>query len=77
MRIKKSIKAWCLALATASTTLITAVTCDPYTGYLDFFRDTGGGGDYYYDDFYYDDGYYDDGFYYDDPFFYDDCFDCF
>ena len=72
MRIKKSIKAWCLALATASTTLITAVTCDPYTGFLDFYRDTNSG-DYYYDDYYYD-----DGFYYDDPFYFDDCyFDCF
>ena len=68
MRIKKSIKAWCLALATASTTWITAVTCDPYTGYLDIFRDTDSG-DYYYDDVYYDDGFYDD-----DPFYYDDCF---
>lgn len=70
MGVKKTIKMWCLALATASTTLITAVTCDPYTGYLDFFRDTDS--DYYYDDYYYD-----DGFYYDDPFYYDDCFDCF
>ena len=52
------------------------MTCDPYTGFLDFFRDTDSG-DYYYDDYYYDDGYYDDGFYYDDPFYYDDCFDCF
>ena len=76
MGVKKTIKAWCLALATASTTLITAVTCDPYTGFLDFYRDTDSG-DYYYDDYYYDDYYYDDGFYYDDPFYYDDCFDCF
>ncbi len=72
MGIKKTIKVWCLALATASTTLVTAVTCDPYTGFLDFFRDTDSG-DYYYDDYYYD-----DGFYFDDPFYYDDCFfDCF
>ena len=72
MGAKKTIKAWCLALATASTTLVTAVTCDPYTGFLDFYRDDDSG-DYYYDDFYYD-----DGFYYDDPFYYDDCFfDCF
>ena len=68
MSVKKTIKAWCLALATASTTLITAATCDPSTGFLDFYRDDDSG-DYYYDDFYYD-----DGFYYDDPFYFDDCF---
>jgi len=68
MGVKKTIKAWCLALATASTTLITAATCDPYTGFFDFYRDDDSG-DYYYDDYYYD-----DGFYYDDPFYYDDCF---
>ena len=72
MGLKRTIKAWCLALATASTTLITAATCDPYSGFFDFYRDDDSG-DYFYDDFFFD-----DGFYYDDPFYFDDCFfDCF
>ena len=72
MGVKKTIKAWCFALTTASTTMITAATCDPYSGFFEFYRDDDSG-DYFYDDFFFD-----DGFYYDDPFYFDDCFfDCF
>ncbi len=64
-----------VALAFAGIPLITTVSCDPYRGTFDFFRDDdyhdGGffGGlfydDYYYDDYYYDDCCYDD-YYYDE-----------
>ena len=71
MVIGKKIRVWCLALATASTTLVTSATCDPSSGFVDFFRDDDSG------DFFVDDFFFDDGFYFDDPFYYDDCFDCF
>ena len=57
-----------LALACAGIPLTTAVSCDPYGGGFDFYRNDDG--DYYYDDGYYYDGYYDYGYGYD---YYYDC----
>ena len=68
MKRKNRLMKWALALAAAGSTFVTTGTCDPYTGYLDFYRDDDSD-DYYYDDYFYDDGYYDD-----DPYYYDDCF---
>ena len=48
-------------MAGAGVPLITSVTCDPYSGVYDFYRDDD------YEDYYYDDGYYVD-------YYYDDCF---
>lgn len=59
-----------LGLAIASTPLVTAATCDPYTGYFDFYRD-----DDYDDD--HDGGFFDAWGWDDDYYEYDDCFDCF
>ena len=68
---RRKLKTWLIALACGGFPLITNVTCDPYGGFLDFYRDDDAG--------YYDDGYYyDDWYYYDDGYYYeDDCFFCF
>ena len=58
-----------LGLAIASTPLVTAATCDPYTGYFDFYRDD--------DSYDHDDGFFDGWGWDDDYYEYDDCFDCF
>ncbi len=51
------IKMWLVGLACGAIPLITTATCDPYTGFLDIYRDDDG---YYYDSGYYDVYYYDD-----------------
>ena len=50
-----------VALACGGGPLVTAATCDPYTGFVDFYRN---------DDSYYDGGYYTDAYYVD---YYGDC----
>ena len=56
---RRTIKMWLVGLACAGIPLVTSATCNPQTGFLNFFRDDDGG--YYYDDgYYYDYGYYDD-----------------
>lgn len=56
-----------VALACGGAPLLTTATCDPYTGFLDIYRD---------DDVYFYDGYYADAYYVD---YYDGCdfFFCF
>jgi len=54
-----------VALACGGIPLVTTATCDPYTGFLDVYRD---------DDSFYYDGYYTDAYYVD---YYDDCYDLF
>lgn len=77
-------KRWIVGLACAGIPLVTIGSCDPATGWLDFYRDDDLDyfeGYYYYDDpYYYDDYYYYTDYYYDpyyyDGYYYDDCFFC-
>ena len=70
MKRRNRILKWVLAVAAAGTTFVTTGTCDPYTGFLDFYRDDDAG------DSFFEDVFYDDGYYYDEPY-YDDCLFCF
>lgn len=70
---RRKIKLALFALLCGGAPLVTIANCDPYTGYLDFFRDDDA--DYYYDGGYYDDYYYDD--YYYEEVYYEECWwDC-
>ena len=74
----KKAKTWMIGIACAGIPLVTIGSCDPATGWFDFYRDDDldyYDGYYYGDAYYYDDYYYDD-YYYDD-YYYDDCFFCF
>jgi hypothetical protein len=57
-----------VAVACGGAPLLTTATCDPYTGFVDFYRND--------DSYCCDDGYYTDAYYVD---YYDDCgfFYCF
>ena len=73
-------KAWLIGLACAGIPLVTIGSCDPVTGFFDFYRDDDYDGYYYEDVYYYDDYLYDDYYYTDyyyDDYYYDDCFFCF
>jgi len=49
-----------VALVCGGMPLVTYVSCDPYYGSFDLYRNDDSG------DYYYDDGYYGGGYYYDD-----------
>lgn len=73
MMLHRKMKRWLIGLATAAVPLVTAASCDPYSGFS-FFRDddNGYGGSCYFDC-------YADPYYYVDPYYYDDCYydDCY
>ena len=56
-----------LALALAGVPLITTVSCDPYTGAVNLYRDDD------FDDYGFFDVFIEDEYYYDDWWYYDDC----
>jgi hypothetical protein len=72
---KHRIKATLIGLTCGAIPLITTVSCDPYRGTFDVFRDQGGPSDYYvFDGFWGYDTYYGyDQYYGYDDYYVDDC----
>ena len=62
---RRNFKTWAIALLCGGTPLVINVTCDPYYGVLDIYRDDDA-------DFFFDDGFFVEEVYYEE-----ECFDFF